>query len=592
MMHPLLRSSLLRVAVRRRRVRLGWQLAGCWAGAALLGLGLLLLQHRTGWAASLAFPALVCIGLGAAVVLVVRSRQAEPEWREVARQVEARHPELDGRLLTAVQQEAGDGGQLNYLQDRVIQEAIRHGRGRDWRRAIPPFRVALAQAAQLAALLGFAVVLYELRAPGKHGVRGGSLASRVTVTPGDTSLERGSSLVVMARFGSRLPATVDLVTADAPGNTRRIPLVKSLADPVFGGSVPEVSSNFVYHLEYAGERTRDFHVAVFEYPRLERADADLTFPAYTGQAPKHIPDTRRVSAVEGSRLDLAMQLNKPVASARLVTRDQDRKIVPLLVETNRAGALLRQLPLEATRTYELQLTDAEGRTNKLPAHFVVEVLTNRAPELRLTSPRGDVRPSPLEEISFEGTVWDDFGVPAYGLAYTLVGQAPKFIELGRAVPAREKRSLRHLLRLEDLGVQPDQLVSWFLWADDIGPDGNVRRTTGDLYFAEVRPFDEIFREAQGMDGQQEQSAQDDGEGNQTARLAELEKQIISATWRLEREHRTEKPGPKYKEDATVVRDSQAQAQDQAKDATARQRDPSAAVLWNRVIQDMGEASKA
>src|SRR2546428_8196711 len=109
------------------------------------------------------------------------------------------------------------------------------------------------------------------------------------------------------------------------------------------------------------------------------------------------------------------------------------------------------------------------------------------------------------------------------------------MELGQSVPAKEKRPFQRLLRLEDLGLEADQLLSWFVWADDIGPDGQVRRTTGDMYFAEVRPFEEIFREGEGMDGQSEQQ-QVAQQGNRTAKLAELQKQIINATWKLQREH--------------------------------------------------------
>jgi hypothetical protein len=116
--------------------------------------------------------------------------------------------------------------------------------------------------------------------------------------------------------------------------------VKSLADPMFGGSVTEVASNLTYHVEYNGERTRDFKVGVFEYPRLERADADVAFPEYTGQAAKHIKDTRRLSAVEGSQLGLKLQLNKPVVSARLVPKGHEEGAVPLNIETNRALAEL------------------------------------------------------------------------------------------------------------------------------------------------------------------------------------------------------------------------------------------------------------
>jgi hypothetical protein len=170
------------------------------------------------------------------------------------------------------------------------------------------------------------------------------------------------------------------------------------------------------------------------------------------------------------------------------------------------------------------------------AEFVFEVLKNRPPEMRLTSPRGDLRPSPIEEIPFGGTVWDDFGVQAFGLAYAVNGQSPKFIELGRSVPGNEKKSFQHVLKLEDLDVQTDALVSWFVWADDVGPDGQVRRTMGDLYFGEVRPFEEVFREGQGMEGQG--GGGESGGEDRTGRLTDLQKQIVNATWKLQRDHST------------------------------------------------------
>ena len=87
---------------------------------------------------------------------------------------------------------------------------------------------------------------------------------------------------------------------------------------------------------------------------------------------------------------------------------------------------------------------------------------------------------------------------AFGLASAVAGKEIKIIELGQHVPGKEKRPFQFLLRIEELGLQAGRPVSWFVWADDIGPDGKVRRTTGDLYFAEVRPFEEIFREGQSM----------------------------------------------------------------------------------------------
>jgi len=368
MMHPFLRIRLQRVVDRRRRFRLSCKLASCWAAAGLLGLVLIAIQRQSGWASSLALPVIAALGVVAAIIVALRHRRTEPDWRQLAGELETRHRDLDGLLLTAVEQESKPGSELNYLQERLVQEAIRHDQRKDWAGLIPQSRLTTARVAHLLALVLFGFVLLGLRTTGGHKLLA-KVAEKtgITVTPGDVSIERGNSLVVLARFGGRLPVTVDLVVSDAPETSRRIPLVKSLADPMFGGSVPEVASNLVYHVEYAGQKTRDFKVTVFEHPRLERSDADLTYPDYTGQSAKQIKDTRRLSAVEGSHLDLTLQLNKPVVSARLVAKDNDKNAITLLVETNRAVAELKEFPLAVSQTYYLQLVDADNRTNKVTA---------------------------------------------------------------------------------------------------------------------------------------------------------------------------------------------------------------------------------
>ncbi len=266
----------------------------------------------------------------------------------MARQIEGRYPDLDARLLTAIEQAPQGGGDLGFMQERLVREVLAQNQRSDWAGVVPDSRLGWARAAHWLALALLAGALFELRATGGRHLlaRNPDFDFRITVSPGDTRLERGESLVVLARFGRALPANVELVLGPAPGATRRIPLLKSLSDPLFGCTVPDVASNLVYHVEYGARRTRDFTVNVFEYPRLERADAEVTFPDYTGQRPKHIEDTRRLSAVEGSRLDLAVQFNKPVASARLIAKGKERSALTLAPGTNGARAVLKQFPLD------------------------------------------------------------------------------------------------------------------------------------------------------------------------------------------------------------------------------------------------------
>ncbi len=584
MIAPLLQKQLEPVARRYRRLQLWRGLAVCWALAALAGVAVIGIYQLTGWWTSLALPLLAGATLAGAVMVWRGARKMTLDFRWIARQIEQEHPELHTLLLTAVEQQPQDGAELGYLQQRVIAETLAHNQKSRWTDTIAASQLIWAQGVHLVALGLLLAVLTGLRFSETKVVAARLIQAGITVTPGDASVERGNGFVVLARFAGPLPVGVNLVLGATPESSKSIPLIKSLDDPVFGGSLPEVASDFVYHIAYGGQRTRDFKVTVFEHPKLERADVQLTYPTYTGLPEKRIADTKRVSAVEGTTLELSLQLNKPVVSARLVAKD--KTVIALLTETNRASAVLKQFPLGASQSYELQLVDAEGRTNKVPAQFVFDVLKNRAPELKFAAPRGDQKVSALEEITFQAEAWDDFGLGAYGIAYTPAGKETKYIELGQSAPAKEKRSINYLLKLEELSAQPEQLISYFVWADDIGPDGKVRRTSSDMYFAEVRPFEEIFRQGQPQEGEGDQPPP---QGNQATKLAELQKQIINATWKLQRQETSTKVSARYHRDAPVVAESQEQALEQAQAMQERTPDPRTQGLLENVTKEMAKA---
>ncbi|MEY2411209.1 MAG: hypothetical protein QOF48_3879, partial [Verrucomicrobiota bacterium] len=594
MIEPLLKTQLAPVAERHRRWRLARALAVCWMSASVAGLLLLLLQRARGWHASWSLPVILVAAAAATIYVWRRVARWEPDYRDIARRIEGQHPELHALLITAVEQKPDPKtGRLNFLQERVVQEAADSAQQQRWLDTISDRRLFSVELAQVAALVLFLFLLAQLyRAPAvspSAPAAPAAVASKITVTPGDTTLERGSGLVVLARFDGRLPSEATLVIGPGTNTSRQLPLTRNLADPIYGGSLPEVTSNLSYRVEYPGGQTRDFTVTVFDYPALLRSDASIHYPEYTGLADKRVEETRRISAVEGSKFDLNLKLNKPVTSATLIPKDKSlvtSAIVPLSVETNQAVAVLKSFPV-VSAAYELQLVDAEGRTNKLPAQFVFEAVKNRVPELKILSPRGDQKVSSLQEVSFNAEAWDDFGLRDYGLAYSLGGADPKSLSLSTNVSsANERRTFAHLMKLEDLHAQPDELVTWFVWADDIGPDGKVRRTSSDMFFAEVRAFDEIFREGESPEGAPSQQKQQQ-QGNKATKLAELQKQIINATWKLQRTHPV--VSPQYLKDAVVVLESQQEAFEKAVAIQAEATQSKAQLLIGNVVDQMTKA---
>ena len=606
MIDPNLRRHLDPVLRRVRQARFLRRLTLFWlalAGGGLVALGI---EALLGVSLNVLVPVLLLVGVFGLVYLALSTQLWTPDLREVARRVERANPELNSLLLTAVEQKPDPAtGRFSFLQLRLIREAVTAAMHHDWSRSVTSRSLNVWRMSQFGALGVALICVWMLYLNTPVRVPAGKLVALVRgieVTPGDVRLEKGSSLVVLVRFGGSVPTEATLVFQSG-AETRRVPLSRNLSDPVFGGTIPEVKEDAVYRIEYRGKATEDFRVTTYEHPRLNRSDAEIRFPAYTRLGEKQVPDTRRVSAVEGSAINLDLLLNKPVRTAQLLGRDGS--VVELVAATNRAAAMLANFPLAQSQTYELHLVDADGLTNKMPAQFVFEALPNRPPQTKWLSPKGDQRPSALQEIVFSAESQDDFGLMGYGFSFDLPDGTRREVRLAgtNAAPAdavavlglpvvagvNEKRAFSAPLSLEKEGAVPNDLLSWFVWAEDIGPDGLIRRTDGDLFFGEVRPFEEIFRQAPPQDGQQQQQQQGQQQGSPATRLAELQKQIINATWKLIREESGGRGSKSYGTNAALVLESQEQARAQADEIPVRPNDPAQERLAQTVRDRMDEA---
>lgn len=532
MMERRLQKQLGAMESTLRRARLCRQLAFCWAAIAVALLLLFVTHCVTGWDTRLMRWLVLAGGLGAAYFIWRREQRRPADFRALVATIERENPVVRHLLSTAAEQDPDESGRFGFLQLRVIEQVLTHRDRILWELSFKQ-RFSFAANLNMLALLALLFTLCLGGNPGWWHARPGStslFAEEITVAPGDTQIERGTGLVITARFGHTPPAEATLVLVSASGKTQRIPLARQLADPVFGASLPEVSEDGLYRVEYGTKKTRDYKIGVFDFPALMRADASLNFPVYTSLTNETIRDTRRVSAVEGTRLTYTLQLNKSVVSARFIGKNET---LALATQSN-SVALLNDFALTNSARYSLALVDADGRTNKNPVEFSIVVLPNRQPEVKVTFPRGDQRVSSLEEMQLQGEAKGEFGLLKYGVGFSVAGQEPQFVELGQAAAANEQRRFTNQISMENLGVAADQVVSYFAWADDHGPDGQVRRTFSNIFFAEVRPFEEIFRLDQ-SGASENQNQQGDQGGNQNTRLAEMQKQIVIATWKLHRD---------------------------------------------------------
>ncbi|MEE2947516.1 MAG: hypothetical protein VX392_04290 [Verrucomicrobiota bacterium] len=543
-----------------RRQKLYTGLAVCWGLCALASIGVIALGQAAAFDLRLAWP--VIGTAGAVLAALVFLKVLLVDWlslAEIVQRIERHHPDLNKLLETASEQIANnDPDKLDYLQQRVLTEALSAAYKQGWE-----FE-ANGRLAQAHLFHAVAMVVFVLAAMQLPGSGGGPVArqDRVVVEPGDFEIERGMSRIISAKF-TRKKEDVILVVMEPGQDPREMRMVQSLDDPTYSYRLANVQAAAVYRVKYDDKNGENYRMTVFDYPALESSKARLDYPEFTGRDDKVIPNTRRLTVVEGTGLTFNFQFNKPLKSAVLKARDGggDDLSLQSVADGSQEYQLLSDFDQPGEFRYELHLEDAEGRANRSPARYVFTVLENAAPALKFEAPAGDTEVSSIEEMRLQGVARDDFGLVDAGIGYQLAGEEPQYISLGSDGLVTNKLAVAHVIRMEDLGVEVGQVVSYFLWADDHVQDGEVRRGFSDLLFATVRPFEEIFRQnrsaTEGMRQQQQQQGEGGEQGGEQqqsiANMLDTQKDIISATWNLKRRDMTDE---KIGEDIQVVLDSQ------------------------------------
>ncbi len=587
-----LRQQLANVARRIGRLWLWRRLTWLWVGSSLLVFAWALLGQP-----AISVSRWYFIAAFVASLVWIRSRSLVTAKAEVARRIEQAFPDLKSRLLAAIEQSPDtETGRFNVLQRQVIAEAIHHARMNDWSEAVSPRTMRRALGGQILALMSFIAVGFAAM---QVTSRSAAAISRIqppvvnstemlplTVEPGNAELERGTSLLVLARFLHKSPAEVDLIWKGADEHEHRQPLAKSLEDPVFAARLSAVKEDILYRIAFDTHETTDYRITVYDLPTLVRSDLQLTFPGYTNLEPKVLADAFEATVVEGTQIAIHCHVNKPLVSARLLASDN----TAIELRADSANPLVYRANFTPTKKLRLslELLDGSGRKNRDPEQFRIDVVPNRTPDLKLVFPGKDVKVSPLEEIEIEASATDDFGVLESGLMIQATGREPIKVPLGRNSKSGELQKLRSIQRLEDFRVQPDELVTYYLYAIDFGADGQPRQTNSDVYFAEVRSFDEIYRQVDQQGAGEMQNSQKPPDS--LAKLLELQKQIIVATWKLARN-----TNPSWEANSTqqvqTIHDSQLQAIEKLRALRERLSQPQLQSIFAAVADSMEKAQK-
>ena len=527
-------QAWLASAARQRRRAARWgalalALAAC-AGAFLLIATGDWLMTPSGWPLIVMVLLPVVMAAGVAAVAAVRASRLDSAAR-VAALADAERPDLQDRVKTGVdllaRPEPGTFDELVLLETArqisivdlpvTLDEA---GAARGRRMSIAAIAaLGMALTAAWPAIRDGATTARVLMVPG---------ALELTVTPGDARIPIGRSLTITAA-ASVLPRT--------PGRELPVLTIATAADAASGEMTPgdgafsyvtaPVTESFSYRVSLGPATSREYRVEALPYPKVQAIDLSYSYPRWSGLEPREERDGGDVYGPEGTRVRMQVRVDKPVREAALVMGDGSR--VPLDAAPGAPDGQVFETTMTLARdaSYRVAVRDADGLANDESTEYFIRLMDDAPPDVRIVRPAGDQRVTPLAEVAVEARADDDHGVSGLELVYAVRGQDERVVPI--AGGGGRSATGRHLIYLEDLGVSPGDFVSFYARARDIARGKQPTESRSDIFFLEVKPFEEEFAAAQSM-----AQAGAGAASRQLQSLAAAQKEIIVATWKLER----------------------------------------------------------
>ena len=500
-----------------RQVRKRWRMklllrggvifvAGSLLALVLASLGLQTYKFSPGSILTLRIVTLSVFALLLVAWLLVPLRRRVTDL-QVALYVEEHEPSLQAAILSAVDLGAvsPEGHQRDVppvIVEKLVSQAVERARtiggGKSvGRRGLQRHALALASLAGLTALL--LVVGPEFLRQGASALlvlaKSPEAASpyAIAVKPGDVTIPKGSDQSVSAKLsGFRSSEVALMVKGEGDAKFERMPLVAAGDAMTFEGMLFDVKKAIEYYVEADGVKSPTYAMKVVELPAVSKLELEYVFPAYTGLPPQKVEEGGDVAAISGTEIRVKVTSTIPTPGGRL--KLDPGATAELGAQTD--GTLTGSFKVAADGYYHVELDGARGERVAGSPKYTIDVIEDRAPSVTFEKPRRDTSASPVEEVFMQVKADDDFGVGKVELVYSVNGGEEKTVGLfGKGAKALTEVSAGHTLYMEELGVKPGDFVSYYAKAQDNDTVKGPKTTTSDIYFVQVRPFNQNFRQA-------------------------------------------------------------------------------------------------
>ena len=457
-----------------------------------------------------------------------------PSDARVARFIEERDESLNDRLVSAAEMaNAADAEPPTAVRSLFASDVIRRAANVDSEAIVPSHIVRRAAFQTAASILLLALLTFFARGTMRRGLDALSLTllpSSVTleVTPGSVRLPVGSPLTIEARLrGNSAPVVASVLRADADGDVAAAdwaPVEMAVTgDGGFTLLLEEIEKPFRYRVAAGSIHSDIFEVQIARPPRVERIDVEYVYPEALRLPARIERDGGDIYAPTGSEVRIHVHA-EGMASSGSIALAGGRNVA---LTSRPEGLVSEPLKIVEDGSYRVALSGADGLTNPGDTEYFIRMLEDRPPDVHVLRPARDRAVTSLEEVEIEAEAEDDHGVDRLELVMTVRGGPERVLPMHIA-QGETAVSGRHTLYLEDLNVNAGDFISYYVRARDVARGKRPSVVKSDIFFLEIKPFEQEFTLARS------QGAGMGGGNRSVDDLVAAQKEIIVATWKLDR----------------------------------------------------------
>ncbi|MCY3742518.1 MAG: hypothetical protein OXH00_16000 [Candidatus Poribacteria bacterium] len=532
--------------------RRAWKRSIFWAGFSIVLTGIIAVfvgEAIIDWLMplpSFVRIALLTAGVGVTGYLLykylVQPLRATLTLRDIALNVEQNHPDLEDRLVSAIEfgnRESTDPIEAHMLQ-RLLEDTTQRVESIDFKATVDHSRtrkhagiaalvvvgccvLALLFPTELHTSLLRVLVPWEKTEP--------VLTTKLTVEPGNVRILRGKSLpihvTVTGKSAEKAVLTYgDIERQEAPPSEtqttqQQINMLQNPDDKRgFAYEIFNIDADIEYYV-VANEATSErYTVEVFEMPKVTEISVAYTYPDYTGLKPVVQTGTGDIQAVVGTQAKIKLTTNKAIQTATFTLKtdvkqeklDETQEPASTQMAIFDGNILATTVDVIADGTYTVELLGIDGFHNEIPIEYTIKAIPDAVPEVVIKEPGRDIKTTKLGEVEIIAEATDDYGVAELKLMYrigsdelqelTLETSTPDAV-IGSGITGPVQRRVaegRYTFYLEEFDVEPGDIISYYAHAVDNNTRTGPGEASSDIYFIEVRPFNENFQEMEAEQG--------------------------------------------------------------------------------------------